>query len=340
MMNVTADIPVDCSIVIPVYYNQGELTETLASLKREVIDRYPSRRFEVVFIDDGSGDGSFDELMELRTAYPELLKVIKLTRNFGQIHAVTAGYVHSRGRCVVTMSADGQDPVRLINDMLAAYFDEGYEVVVCTRKGRDESFYRIFTSKIFYGLMRRLTFKEIPPGGFDFVLMSRKVVNVFLRNLDSNPFFQGQLLWMGFRTKFIEYQRLSRKVGQSRWTFAKKLTFLIDGMMSFSFFPIRVISAAGIIVALLGFLYALWITVGWFIWGTPVKGWAPIMIMILLMGGFQMLMLGVVGEYLWRTLSQVRNRDRYIIESIHDERGADYEVYPSYPETVEVNRFG
>jgi dolichol-phosphate mannosyltransferase len=322
-MNLMHDIPIDCSIVIPVYYNEGALTSTLASLKQEVVAANPSRRFEVIFVDDGSGDGSLDELMRLRDANPDLVTVIKLTRNFGQVSALTAGHVHARGRCVVAMSADGQDPVRLINDMLSAHFDEGYEVAVCTRVGRDESLYRILTSRIFYNMMRKMTVPDMPAGGFDFMLISRRVLPILLRNLDANNFWQGQLLWLGFPTKFIEYQRRSRAVGRSRWTFGKKLTYMIDGMMSFSFLPIRIISGAGIIVALLGFLYALWIVIAYFAWGLPVKGWAPIMIIMLLMGGFQMLMLGVVGEYLWRTLSQVRNRDRYVIDAIYDNESMD-----------------
>lgn len=312
---------IDYSIVIPVYYNQGELTATMAALKQEVISRNPELLCEVIFVDDGSGDGSFEELLRIRSADPEIVRIIKLTRNFGQINAVTAGYTNSRGRCTITMSADGQDPVDLINQMLAAHFDEGYEIVICSRAGRDESAYRVLTSKFFYWLMRKLTFPDMPSGGFDFVLMGRRALGAFLRNLDTSPFFQGQILWTGYRRKFIEYQRQQRKVGTSRWTFGKKLTFLIDGMMSFSFFPIRIISMMGIIVALLGFLYALDIFVVRLIWGTPVVGWAPIMIVILVMGGFQMLMLGVVGEYLWRTLSQVRNRDSYIIEAIYDPWG-------------------
>jgi dolichol-phosphate mannosyltransferase len=210
-----------------------------------------------------------------------------------------------------------------MNDMLRAHFEEGYEIVSCERQGRDESLYRILTSKFFYSIMKKICFPDMPLGGFDYVLLGKQVVNAILRNPDAHPFLQGQILWTGFRRKFIGYRRLERKLGKSRWTFGKKLTYMIDGVMGYSFLPIRLISVSGIVIASLGFLYALLIFVLKLFGGIPVEGWAPIMIVMLLMGGFNMVMLGVVGEYLWRTLAQVRNRDQYIIERIYDKTSDD-----------------
>lgn len=317
-MATTADSMVDYSIVIPVYFNEGCLTGVMACIKNDVIARNSTLCCEVIFVDDGSGDGSLDELLRLYEKDPQIVKVIKLTRNFGQVYAELAGFSYTRGKCVIKMSADGQDPAVLINKMLKAHFDEHFEIVVCARQGRSESWYRILTSKLFYALMRKLSFPNMPPGGFDFVLLGRRALDVLLRNQEAHPFIQGQILWTGFKTKFMEYRRRERKVGRSRWTFGKKLTYLIDGMMSYSFLPIRLMSGMGILVALLGFLYALEIFVRRIVWGNPVKGWAPLMIVILAMGGGQMLMLGIIGEYLWRALAQVRNREPYIIEAIYD----------------------
>ena len=165
--------------------------------------------------------------------------------------------------------------------------------------------------------MRKLSFPNLPEGGFDFILLGRKVVDFLLRNREAHGFFQGQILWTGFKVKFLEYRRQKRKVGRSRWTFGKKLTYLIDGVMSYSFFPIRAISLIGILFSLAGFLYALLIVVTKIVWGLPVKGWAPIMVVVLVMGGFQMLMLGIIGEYVWRSLAQARNRVPYIIEAMY-----------------------
>lgn len=309
---------IDYSIVIPVYYNEGCLDTTFRAIKLEVIELHPDLTCEVIFVDDGSGDGSLKEILRIRQDNPSLARVIKLTRNFGQVNALLAGFSHARGRCVVAMSADGQDPASLINNMLQAYFHENYEVVICSRSGRDESFFRIITSNLFYALMRKLTFPGMPKGGFDYVLMGKRSLNAFMRNIDANPFFQGQILWMGFKTKFIEYHRRERVAGVSRWTFGKKFTYLIDGVLSYSFTPIRVSSFLGCILALLGFIYALIVLFSKVFFGNPVKGWAPIMIVVLLIGGFQLIMQGIIGEYTWRTLSQARNRDKYIIDEIYE----------------------
>ncbi|RPI56910.1 MAG: glycosyltransferase [Chloroflexi bacterium] len=307
---------VDYSIVIPVYYNEGLLTDTMASLQRDVIDCNPGLSCEVIFVDDGSGDGSLAELIQIYEHNPDLVRILQLSRNFGQVSALLAGFARARGRCVVAMSADGQDPAALVNDMLHAHRQEGYEVVICTREGRDESLYRVLTSKLFYSLIRRLSFPQMPAEGFDFVLLGRRALTVLLRNQEVHPFFQGQILWLGFKARFIQYRRQARKIGTSRWTFGKKFTYLIDGVMSYSYFPLRLMSGTGIAVALLGFVYALVVLLFKIIWGNPVQGWTPLMIVVLIMGGVQMLMLGVIGEYLWRTLDQVRNRDPYIVDKV------------------------
>jgi len=316
MMSSTSTI--DCSIVIPVYFNEGQLFNTLQLIREQVIAANPGRRFEVIFVDDGSGDGSLNELLALREKYPELVKVIKLSRNFGQVSAIRCGYENAVGTCVVAMSADGQDPADLINKMLNSHFDEGYDVVIAARQGRDESAYRIWTSAIFYRIIQRLCFPSMPIGGFDFTLLSRRAVNTFLSQREAQPFYQGQILWMGYKTKRIEYRRLERKIGTSRWTFGRKLTYLIDGIVSYSFFPIRLVSVMGIITALAGFAYALVVLIVRLKWGTPVQGWAPLMIVMLVLGGLQMLTFGVFGEYLWRIFAQVQNRAPYIIDQIYD----------------------
>jgi len=310
--------PVDFSIVIPVYFNQGCLLPAYEQLVDQVIKKQNGRSYEVIYVNDGSKDGSLQELLQIHSNNPNTVRVIDLTRNFGQANALVAGFLYSRGKCVIAMSADGQDPAHLINDMLGAHFDEGYDVVICTRKGRDESFYRVLTSQIFYFLIKKLVFPEMPVGGFDFTLMSRRALEVFLRNSKAHFFFQGQILWMGYRTKFIEYFRDARISGKSRWTFGKKITYLIDGILAFSFIPIRIMSLAGIILASLGFLYAFIVFLGKIIYGNPVEGWTPLMIVILVLGGFQSLMLGVIGEYLWRTMAQGQNRDFFVINHVYE----------------------
>jgi dolichol-phosphate mannosyltransferase len=247
---------------------------------------------------------------------------VKLTRNFGQVSAVWCGYSHSRGQVVVTLSADGQDPAALVNDMLDAHWRDGYEVALCVREERDESKYRVLTSRLFYGLMRKLSFPNMPAGGFDFVSMTRRALRIFLSNREASPFYQGRVLWMGFPPKMIPYRREARRGGKSRWTFGKKLTYLIDGVLSYSFAPLRLMSLIGLFVACGGFLYALLITILRLTDVLPRLGLInPLMVVVLVMGGTQMLMLGIIGEYIWRTLAQSRSRPLYVVDRIYEAAG-------------------
>jgi len=307
----------DFSIIVPVYFNEGLLETTFARIHDEVIAKNPALRGEVIFVDDGSGDGSFQELLKIREANPDVVTVVKLTRNFGQVNAIRAGFSMARGRCAINISADGQDPPSLISEMLKSHFEDNYEIVVCTRKGRDESAYRIMTSRLFYGLMQKMSFPNMPVGGFDFVLLGRRALSILMQNQEANPFFQGQVLWLGFRIKFLAYQRQKRAVGKSKWTFGKKLTYLLDGVLSYSFLPIRWVSLTGLLVALLGFSYAAIVLTVKVLYGNPIKGWTPLMIVVLVLGGFQMLTLGIFGEYMWRILAQVQGRVPFIIEAVY-----------------------
>lgn len=313
-------LEIQCSIIIPVYSNESTLNELFYIIKEKVISVNSDLRFEIIFIDDGSGDNSFQEIVKIKRDNPELVKIIKFTRNFGQVSALFAGYQKAKGDCVINISADLQDPPELMNEMLSEYYDQNqnYKIVICSRAGRDESIYRTKTSHFFYKIIRTLTFRNMPEGGFDYVLLSKEVINYGLIHSESNPFWQGQILWTGFSTKIIEYRRRKRKNGKSGWSFAKKIKYLIDGILSYSYFPIRLMSILGIIIALFGFIYAIIIVIERFLGNVPFKGWAPIMVLVLILSGIQMLMLGIIGEYLWRTLEQVRKRPSFIIERIID----------------------
>lgn len=309
---------IDYSIIIPVYYNEGSIEKTFDIINEHVILKNQNLTCELIFVDDGSKDNSFKEILALKEKNPDLIKAIKFTRNFGQVSAIYAGYKYARGRCLINISADLQDPPELINEMINCHFGDGYEIVICTREAREDNFFKRKTSGIFYKLIKKLSFPNMPAGGFDFVLISSKVKDIILEKYESNPFWQGQLLWTGHRTKFILYKRTERTIGQSRWTFSKKIKYLIDGITSYSYFPVRLMSVIGSLVAFVGFLYAIFIILARVFGNVVPYGWAPIMVMVLVLSGIQMLMIGVVGEYLWRVLDQVRNRQLYIIERIYD----------------------
>ena len=158
----------------------------------------------------------------------------------------------------------------------------------------------------------------MPEGGFDYFLLGRRAVQVLLRNSESHAFLQGQILWMGFSIKYLSYHRKKREIGKSRWTLGKKFSYLLDGVLGYSFMPIRVMSVAGAFIATSGFLYALIIIANRVLWGSNIQGWAALMVVGLVLGGIQLIMLGVIGEYMWRTLAQARKRDAYVIDEIFE----------------------
>ena len=319
-MKSTTNKTIDYSIIIPVYQNEGSLEETFQTLKTHVIDKNSQYSAEIIFVDDGSTDKSFQVLHNLYQAYPGLITIVRLTRNFGTYPAIIAGYEKAQGSCLINISADMQDPPELINDMLNFHFIKNYNIVICHRESRDESAYRSITSKIFYGIIRKYCFKNMPKGGFDFILISDKVKREILQDLEADFFLQGKILWTGYDIKFIPYKRRKRQEGLSQWTFSKKLKWFIDAVMSYSFFPIRFISALGVIIALIGFIYAFVVFFQRIFTEDYIYGWSPIVILILILSGFQLLMLGVIGEYIWRTLSQSRNRLKYVIDEIIEEK--------------------
>ncbi len=306
----------DISIVVPVYYNQGSLLKTYSRIVDDVLKKYNDKTYEFIFVDDGSRDKSFEELIQIKNINQDHVKIIKFSRNFGQVAAILAGYQQAQGKCIINISADLQDPPELIKQMLDYFFNEHSEIVICNRIDRDESLFRRATSRFFYNLMKKLCFPNMPSGGFDFILISRKVADIILSNNEANMFLQGQILWTGFNIKYIPYKRLKREIGKSRWTFGKKIKYLLDGILGYSYFPLRLISIIGILTSFFGFLYAFVILYNRLFGNVPFEGWAPLMILILLLSGIQMLMLGVIGEYLWRALDQVRKRPQYIIENI------------------------
>lgn len=307
---------VKCSIVVPVFCNYGSLKKTYETIVAKVIEKTPDVAFELIFIDDGSFDDSYQELLALYQASTYPVRIIKFSRNFGQVPAIYAGYAKATGDIIVNISADLQDPPELIIEMIDAHRNEDFDIVICAREARDESVFRRFTSAIFYALIKKLSFKNMPPGGFDYVLISKKVKNIILGNDDTNPFWQGQILWTGFQPKVIFYERQKRTIGKSKWTFSKKLKYLFDGVLAYSFYPLRLMSITGLIFFIAGILYGIVIVILYLQGTTPFKGWSPMMILILLSSGLQMLISGVIGEYLWRTLDQARSRPLYVIEQV------------------------
>ena len=298
------------SFVVAVYHNEGAISKTHENIRSVFSNELAHHEYEIVFVDDGSKDGSLQEILSLREQ-DHRVKAITFTRNFGQMAAMLAGFKEATGDAIINISADLQDPVELIPQMLEKW-QGGAETVICYRTDRSDTLLAKLFSRLAYGVLR-ISLPEIPPGGFDFVLMDRKVMDAFNAVDVRHRFFQGDLLWTGYRTSFIPYVRLKRAIGKSQYNFGKKLKNFLDAVLDASYLPIRFISLVGVITSALGVLYSVSIVFSWLRGETPFSGWAPIMIAILLVGGLIMVMLGVIGEYVWRINEEVRKRPNYVV---------------------------
>ncbi len=298
------------SVVVAVYQNEGSIGAThdriAAVFERDV----PQHELEFVLVDDGSKDGSWNEILRLQTLDPRV-KAITFTRNFGQMAAMLAGFREATGDAVINISADLQDPAELIPQMVERW-EGGSELVICFRANRSDPLFARWTSRVAYSVLR-MALPQIPRGGFDVVLMDRVVMDTFNAIDVRHRFFQGDLLWGGYRTSFIPYERQRRTIGRSQYNFGKRLKNFIDAVLDASYLPIRFISLLGFLTASFGFFWALTVVISWLAGDTPFSGWAPLMVAVLVVGGLIMLMLGVIGEYVWRINEEVRKRPNYLV---------------------------
>jgi len=302
------------SIVIPVYYNEDNLVPLYESIKTEFIDII-DYEYEIIMVDDGSGDGSKDLLKKL-ARQDKNIKVISLSRNFGSHAAILCGLTNCTGDCAVVKAADLQEPTELLHEMVLSW-KRGNNVVLAVREGRDESKGKEAFANMYYTLVRKLALPTMPEHGFDVYLVDRKVIEV-LKNLDEkNSALTGQILWSGFKTDRVYYHRLQRELGRSRWTLAKKIKLVMDSLFSFTALPIRIVLEVGCISAFGALVWALIVLVARLRNHIVVSGWTTLFIFNLFSFGIIMLTLGIIGEYLWRTFDASRNRPAYIIEEVY-----------------------
>ena len=303
------------SILVPVYFNETNLRVTIPILQN-ILNSLTDMEGELVIVDDHSEDRSFEILREFATQ-DQRLKLIRLAKNFGAHTALLAGLDYTTGDCLVIIMADLQDPPELIPEMIQKWRD-GNKIVIAARTDREDRWIdRVFAS-FFWRFMRRFAIPSIPKGGFDFVLFDRAVRDILVQMREKNSHLMTQILWTGFSTATIPYTRQKRKFGKSKWTLSKKIKLFIDSAIAFSYVPVRFMSILGVSTAFLGFLYAAYVLILRLITGSPVQGWTSLMIVALLIGGMQMAMLGVIGEYLWRTYDEARHRPSYIIAEKHN----------------------
>lgn len=301
------------SIIIPCYYNEQNIPVTARELLENEA-RFPAGvEFEYVMVDDGSRDNTFGELRKFHERHPEKVKLVRLAGNVGSYNAILAGMSYATGDCCTVIAADLQDPPELMVRMYE-HWTRGYKLIMANRQDREESFVPKLFSRLYHLLMRRLAIRSIPPGGFDYVLFDRQLKDEVVRMREKNTNTLYLLPWLGFEHVSVPYVRRRRQIGRSRWTLSKKVKLFVDSFVAFSFFPIRAITVTGLFLGAASFLYALFILFaklgGWI----TITGWAALMVVVLLVSAFQMVSLGIIGEYVWRTLDASRNRPIYVVD--------------------------
>ncbi|MCR5830701.1 MAG: glycosyltransferase family 2 protein [Lachnospiraceae bacterium] len=307
------------SIIIPVYYNSDTLMLLYEDMKAKILPTLGD--YEIVMVDDGSEDDSWGVMNKIRDM-DENVKCIRLSRNFGEHAALLAGLSQCTGDCAVTKQADLQEDSELIVRLYDKW-KEGNKVVLAVREERDEPAIKKFFANMYYSIVRKTIDKKMPKGGFDCYLLDRQAIEVLLRLDEKNSSLSLQVLWMGFKSDNVYFHRRDREVGKSRWTFSKKFKLVVDSMMSFSYFPIKFMSGLGVFMAILAFVWIIAVIVEFVAIGTPVKGWSTLMCLVLFSAGMILLMLGVLGEYLWRTLDATRNRPVFIIDTVKEARSKE-----------------
>jgi len=299
---------VKISIVVP-SFNEEKNIPVLFDEVREVLK---GEDFECIFIDDGSSDETFSIIKGLSAHYTEV-KGISFSRNFGHQIALLAGISESLGDITISMDADGQHPASVIPDLIEKY-QQGFDIVNTRRlKTEDAGLIKNMTSKGFYTFINKMTDVKIEPASSDFRLMSRKAVDAFLQFEEKDRFTRGLISWMGFKQAFVEFEAPRRRGGVSKYTFRKMLHFAWDGITSFSSKPLKISLYVGLLSLGMGFLYAVYALIE-FILGNTIPGWTSMMLVILFLGGVQLLSLGIIGQYLSRIFNEAKNRPSYFIQ--------------------------
>lgn len=301
------------SLVVPVYKNEQNLPRLLDELQQFAGSLGDD--LEVVFVVDGSPDGSFRVLQGRLPSWPVATQLIELSRNFGSFAAIAAGLRQARGEYLAVVTADLQEPLALIGEFHRLLASGSADVVLGHRTGRADDWWSRALSGAFWGLYRRFVVKDVPRGGIDVFGCTRQVRDHLIQLQEVNSNLIALLLWLGFRRSFVPYERQARLEGESGWTFARKLRYALDSIFSFTDLPARVLlllGAAGTIFALLA---GATVFVMWSLGRIPVLGYTPLMLVITFFGGLTALGLGIVGQYLWLTLQNARKRPNYVVKS-------------------------
>ena len=315
IQSITEGLSMKISIVTPCYYNGMNIPETYEVIKRDVFDVCKDIDFEWVLVDDGSKDDTLEQALKIQQK-DSRAKIVKLSRNFGEFRAIVAGMSKATGDAVVVISADLQDPPELIPEMIESW-KKGNLVNLAVRKGREESKLKNFFADTYYKLVRKWVEPNYPKHGFDFFLIDKRVADELVEMQEKNSSIYLQLIWLGYTPTEIEYTRREREKGKSMWTYSKRINLFIDTFVVFSHKPIRFISVSGFFLSLSGLIFAIYFLIDKCT-NDVLPGWTSLMVAMLLLSGFQMIMLGMLGEYMWRNLDESRSRPLYVIEKVFE----------------------
>ena len=301
-------ISIELSVVVPVYNEEKNIEMLFNRIKENI----PVSNWELIFINDGSADNTLPLVIGLSHQYKQV-KYIDFSRNFGHQHAISAGIENATGEYIIVMDGDGQDPPELIPELLEKA-KSGFEVVYAKRKKRQgEGFLKKFTAKVFYRILRNITSIEIPVDTGDFRIIHRKIQAILKQMPEQHKYIRGQISWIGFNQTFIEYDRAERIHGTTKFTYKKMIQFALDGISSFSTWPLKIATLMGFGVSFICFIVILY-TVYQKLFGFTVTGWTSMQISILFLGGIQLIGIGILGEYLGRVNENVKNRPHYIVK--------------------------
>jgi dolichol-phosphate mannosyltransferase len=304
------------SLVIPVFNEQENLDALYTRLGSELTSHEPD--FEIIFVDDGSRDKSIEILARLAQNDPRV-SVISFARNFGHQAAISAGLDQARGSAVIVMDADLQDPPEVLGQFIAKW-REGHDVVYAIRERRKEGWFKRTAYAVFYRLLQRVANIEIPLDAGDFCIMDRRVVDLLVNMPERNRFVRGIRSWVGLDQVGLEYERAARNAGKTKYSYGRLVTLALDGLVSFSYLPLRIISMAGIGVSLLSILLAIIYTIQKVFWGLNPPGFPTTIVAIFFLAGIQLITIGVIGEYVGRIFEEVKRRPMYIVRQVIRQR--------------------
>lgn len=301
------------TVIVPCYNEEEALRYYYQEMAR-VMTLMNTYDFELLFINDGSRDQTLDIIKELANN-DKRIKYISFSRNFGKEAAMYAGFENSTGDYVCLMDADLQDPPKLLPEMVKAIEEEGYDSAATrrvTRKG--EPPIRSFFARMFYKIMNKISDTELMDGARDYRLMTRQFVNSLLDMKEYNRFSKGLFGWVGYKTKWIEFENVERVAGETKWSFWKLLVYAVDGAVAFSTAPLAIASVLGMLMLLVSLVFIIFIIIRTLIFGDPVSGWPSLVCIITLIGGIQIFCVGILGEYLSKVYLETKRRPIYIVK--------------------------